>query len=543
MQEYLASSGFRFLDWTPLFARAIGARAPRCAHGPFGAAEVLSMSTLSNELSQHVLSFDPADDAFVELQNLQRSIRGEYDDDLEPSLARLLNSLQDAFFRLSAAIEPTALRKVNAVLNGAREVYHAQKRCWASEIQATSLALSDALRTFVDALSEVNPKADCVRTLVARSSSPFVLCPADQIGDVQLEFPTAKVCLPTCMEKGMEALIGAAWLGERQMLRTFLPPPATETHLVLYSWEKRCLERQLSRRGRLAQQHWSNSRIVVLPAPENEAGVVSGSAIAEPEGTTDELPDTDAWLTHARAQRARALASDPTFSGEKSVEARLHLLGSEHYVFYTPGHGVIRLEDPTKRETSESRAVAQVPACDLRVGDLVVESTNGSRDLIRESADQHLPAGLRQLARMWRPPLVALRQELGSDAALHRRLQDAGCGRVCATLRSWLQSDYLIGPQEREDLDIIAKVTGADELTNRLDDVFAAIRGVRAEHLRAAARLQRQLESRISEHLSDGSGITEALVVEEGVLVLRIESRHAEVSRVAPSQVNHVRQL
>ena len=109
---------------------------------------------------------------------------------------------------------------------------------------------------------------------------------------------------------------------------------------------------------------------------------------------------------------------------------------------------------------------------------------------------------LRDLATCWRPCLQALSAD---PARAHRLLREAGLTRRPVTVQKWLSDEDQIGPQHREDLEVVARATGT--FPAPVDDVWGAIRGVRAYHAKAGHRISEWLLEAVPRHaarLRDG---------------------------------------
>lgn len=539
VQDYLGASGYEFLDWTSELAELVTLpEGPQT--GPLGASEALAALPLLNRAEIHELKLSEVDEAFNSFRQLQRVAREEYGDDPEESFVRFLESTGDAFFRLCATLEEQSLCEAKERIVHAHSELNVRGKHWGERLRAESLGCVYRLTALADQLTANNPKGNAIRELAKGQAETDVICPLERLEGIQNQFPGARATILAGVGEHTESVLVPSWLGEKRMLRFFFPPSARRTHFIFYPWEARALRRRMRERERLVAAHGASPLVPHLSSTQ----VPPNARPSHPSALilNEEAEETfESWIREARIQRALSVAVQSS-PDESLTETRLHLLSDGYFVYYTPTHSVIRVEGLDTREVDEGQGVHQISADELDVGDLIVESLGTARDLIREWADQELPKGCRDLARTWHGPLQVLRSGLKSDQDVCRKLQAAGCKRHPATVRGWLHSTHLIGPNDGEDLDIIAKVTGNDVLSNKLDDVFEAIRIVRNAHLRAATKLQEHLESKIAQQLSSGDGLQESVLLEDNLLLLRVEEIRSTTSRVSHSIANRVRE-
>jgi hypothetical protein len=138
----------------------------------------------------------------------------------------------------------------------------------------------------------------------------------------------------------------------------------------------------------------------------------------------------------------------------------------------------------------------------LKIGDFLIFRDGGRRDVIQALADAQLgsdAAAIRERAAQWHK---ALRESGMNETTLLNELEEVNCPRTVQTVRAWLNSDSMIGPQTRADLEAITYVLGDEKLLEAAPEIWKAIKILRSEHLRAGMRLTRILLKRLPEHLS-----------------------------------------
>jgi hypothetical protein len=170
-----------------------------------------------------------------------------------------------------------------------------------------------------------------------------------------------------------------------------------------------------------------------------------------------------------------------------------------YLAFYRTGHKVISASNIILNDADKIDTVLPVQ---LKMGDFVV--VREADRLIKEMADIRLErsgqGNLRDMATKWKEALE-IEALFNTDEEIYRRLQAAGCTRGFPTVRSWLHDEDYIAPQSKQDLELIAAITGSEVLKDLLDQIFEAAQSVRSEHVQAGRALSIQLRSRIVEEL------------------------------------------
>lgn len=140
----------------------------------------------------------------------------------------------------------------------------------------------------------------------------------------------------------------------------------------------------------------------------------------------------------------------------------------------------------------------------LKVGDFVVVRES-SKDIVRDVADIILNAkgkgDYRKITALWQEPL-RLEEALTSVGEVIKKLREAGCKRNELTIKNWIFSDDLIIPQNKEDLEYIAKVTCDGILAEELDAIYEKGRVVTSAHIKAGAVLSERLTESIAAKLA-----------------------------------------
>lgn len=191
-----------------------------------------------------------------------------------------------------------------------------------------------------------------------------------------------------------------------------------------------------------------------------------------------------------------------TFSeGEETIPAKYVSFVGDSFAYLTESHKVPVV---TGLITSNKTAQQQIPlhkVDEINVGDYVVLKEGGSKDVIQAMADLMLgekASKLRQLAGTWKR---TLHECFFTPETLHAKIREAGGTLNLATAANWLNDDFRIGPGQKTDLELIARIIGFTEFDGKLDEIWHAIKTIRSAHLSAGMRLKKVLLHKLPEHL------------------------------------------
>ena len=121
-------------------------------------------------------------------------------------------------------------------------------------------------------------------------------------------------------------------------------------------------------------------------------------------------------------------------------------------------------------------------------------------------------------------------------------LWDEGLKCTEVTIRRWLNDEYLIGPREEQDIEIIARVSRDQELQKQLEYVRRAIKEVRGAHQQAAHFLAQKLIAQLPFLLKQDLSRSRTIEIEDvgQALVICIEYIGEEDIEVPVTKVNRL---
>lgn len=207
--------------------------------------------------------------------------------------------------------------------------------------------------------------------------------------------------------------------------------------------------------------------------------------------------DAGIWNFEQRLRATRkGIAAMPAVATD-TVSARYVSFVGEFYAFLTESH---KFPVATALVSGSIRANQKLPEktfLEIKPGDFIVFPESGDREFVQMVADKNIgpPAQqLRKLARKWKD---ALQKSGLTPEQFHQQAKSFNRPRHPATIRNWFAESSQIGPREKDDLILIAIVTGDKELEAEIDEVRQAIEDLWSAHLSAGMRLRDALLQRL----------------------------------------------
>ena len=347
-------------------------------------------------------------------------------------------------------------------------------------------------------------------------------------------------------EKDCDHLIVCGWLGAERMRELFDSCIAPSMTVLMYPFEREwlCSTVRGWRRKKKAELTVQQKAKILQTQPENL------SITQEPE--EEKLPvvapetgfDIAEFELRLRTYR-RNLYANPSASRETTTEAHFVAFSHDRLAYLRPNHKMPVVTDFITGHADESVEIPSRNVSQLKVGDYVIFREGSDSDLLRDLADRALAkeskGAHRRVAGLWKKALRKFVFEHPDEfeGAL-RELEDAGLKRTEITIRGWLSDEHRIGPLYEKDIEIIAHVSGNQELKQQLDYVRRAITEVRGAHRQAARFLARKLNAQIPSRLQQGLDESHTIEIEDigRAFVVRVEDIDEDAIKVPVSRVN-----
>lgn len=544
--DWLSDAGYTFWEWGEKELREIlpSPGASTGAGRPLALEEALVRRTHACDPVVTEVDLPAASSAHDHLGQIRALIR-QREGGVPPALDAAVGMIRSIFFTLIRQIGPVRSSdegRVREELSGIRSSVENSMFLTTDEV-ATLRAAADALETLCQDVGTRDQKLDALRRLTSNDPDLKVLVRgSDVVGQVQELLDHEHVLdldrFRTPWAEGAVAIPG--WFGRTRMSRLLSPPCGDPLHLILHDLERRWYDATLAmlRQGR-AKRRATMDRQRVFPAVSgwSEAGEIEAPRTGERSDSGGSAEDLD-W-DDIVARRARAMTESGSERGEPECEAHLVLFRNGSHGFFTIDKRLLLVTHLV--DGAEEEPVEEVKVQSLEPGDAVLVTETPERDLLRELADRELPAGVRDLARSWQLALRAYAEERGLSAdQIATRLARLGCRRHPVTIMNWLESDEIIGPRSRRDIDRIAELTGSRELEESTERVQAAISAVRGAHLSAARKVGQQFVERLRAAIEAGKEIQTIPDVGEGVAMVRVEEVDPQTTVVPRSRVNRL---
>jgi hypothetical protein len=282
------------------------------------------------------------------------------------------------------------------------------------------------------------------------------------------------------------------WSSLKQVADALVSPRIT---VLAYSFEKRWLnqsENRLRERPNTpmvtASQKW---KFVNPTKPYSDTWIGDDKNPPPPFPTPSPfLTDVGIWHFEQQLRAVRkGNAMRPTTASDTVASRYISFVG-DFYAFLTESHKLPVATALVSGSTRINTGLPERSVSDIKSGDFIVFPESGDREFIQEAADRKIgvsAARLRKLARKWKESL----QKCGlTPDEFHQQARLLDKSRHIATIRAWFADNSQIGPREKDDLVLIARVTKDKELELEIDNVRSAIECLWGAHKSAGNNLR-----------------------------------------------------
>jgi len=422
--------------------------------------------------------------------------------------------------------------------------------------QAAATNIKVLLQDLFEKLKMDNPKAIAVQEILDAQSGRAIICPDRRLlVDLEQVYGNQGLRILSDYAPDDEENIGGAiipgWFRKDRMARILIPPATQPLTLLLYNPEYRwhadfCHERKISRMRRAR----CGRRSKVFPSVRGWAEQDNERArLAVDEHDSSFLRELESIQERIHAARRKhAYQTAKSDGSEIEVPARLVLFEGGAHAFLRESYKatvVTHLLDAIVEDTEKENVdVSYKTAKELKPNDALLFHRRSDRDVIRMTADEDMPEGLRETAMAWQKALVsyAQREDL-KPQEIRKHLRIAGCAVHIQTIRGWLHDNDRIAPRQYErDIGIIAKVTGDPYLNNNLETVLDSVSAVFGAHQRASHKLARKVLRRAVEILKEERRQLKLIELESDIVLARIIEIDEYDTNVRLSMINRLQE-
>lgn len=362
----------------------------------------------------------------------------------------------------------------------------------------------------LDLYSKKNPKIDYVLNYLIEHDDEKIclIVPDNKNFDSEIIFSYYKSLVPYDIENSFDVLsvtaykesasdyhtsILVGWNNKNAMKEALFSNNAFKNIILLYDFELPWFNYSASAWNRESHKN-DFSQLGGIDTPDDEEFFsyeidleTKDSVERNEELSLDEIKKK---LNNNLAQSKKT--STTYNSGDECVEAAMVCFSDDTYGIFEKYKSFVCMNEVLKG--NENKPLEKTTE-DLIPGDIVLfkgKALNAINDL----ASNILKAkGLRRcedIAKSWHDFINMTMLFEGIDRSeMIKRIKAQGCRRHDATIKSWVTSEFIICPNEKEDLECIAKACGEYglELLGSLDECFAAAQEVKKAHIKAGFEL------------------------------------------------------
>jgi len=215
-----------------------------------------------------------------------------------------------------------------------------------------------------------------------------------------------------------------------------------------------------------------------------------------------------------------------------SIKAKRIVFESDFFIYTTESHKFLVINELIEKHGAKAN-LHRRKVEGLQTGD-VIALINTDRDILVELVEKNTStkelASVKQWTELWKNLLKEYYASIGNDfKKLVEDLRKNDCKKHEVTIRTWLQDESRIGPDDNADLISIALLTNSNLLNDNINTVREAIRKMTGWRMKASDFITDKIKAQIHE-FADSSIINKKILVEGlgSVIVLKV----IEVSNV-----------
>lgn len=207
----------------------------------------------------------------------------------------------------------------------------------------------------------------------------------------------------------------------------------------------------------------------------------------------------DFELKIENAQYSKYKADENIF---ENIKAKRVLFENETFLFASETHRFLLIND-LFLDGDHTSEIQKKSVNELKVRDIIA-FINTQRNILVELVNKNTRSddynSVNRWITLWKELLWQKYAEYGYNfQRLVRALRRYGCNRRDATIRSWLNDEDKIGPEDDSDLKAIARMTESEELLNNIDKMRKAIRRMTGWRMKAADFVRQRIKMKILE--------------------------------------------
>lgn len=433
---------------------------------------------------------------------------------------------------------------LNAKLNSIETLF-LRCRMWLGDthkqIEESISLLNSVIARFATQQSE---KCARLKTLMSSKQYDYIICTTEEEAKA-LDFSlpahiqkprvisVADVNDKLLSSKPLKAIL-TGWAKSNNINRILSSFLFSELTVLFYQFENKYYN-SLQRRNKQFSEN--------IKATINNKGIRSESESAKPQGFSDLYSGDDAIETTSEssfdildfefkldnAQYSRYAAKENLID---SIKAKRIVFESGFFIYTTESHKFLVINELIERK-GEKANLHRRKVESLQTGD-VIALINTDRDILVELVEKNTNTkeldSVKQWTELWKNLLKEYYASIGNDfKKLVEDLRKNDCKKHEVTIRTWLQDESSIGPNDNADLISIALLTNSNLLNDNINTVREAIRKMTGWRMKASDFITDKIKAQIHE-FADSSVVNQRISIEGlgSVIVLKV----IEVSNV-----------
>ena len=200
-----------------------------------------------------------------------------------------------------------------------------------------------------------------------------------------------------------------------------------------------------------------------------------------------------------------------------SIKAKRIDFENDSFIYASESHKLLVINDLIEGQKGNTRYYRKKVEA-LKAGDIIA-LINTDRDILAELVEKNTThedlTAVKQWTDLWKNLLKEYFALIGNDfKKLIEDLREHDCQKHEVTIRTWLQDENRIGPDDDSDLISIALLTNSDLLNDNISTVREAIRKMTGWRMKAADAIIKKIKSKIHE-FADSSIVNNTIVLED----------------------------
>jgi hypothetical protein len=445
-----------------------------------------------------------------------------------------LTNLASRICHNPCADEITSLNeKINAV-----DFLFQRNKMWLGDSHKPIDESISLLKTVIEKLiTEPSDKCSRLKALMNKQNYDYIICPtADEAQALKLSLPEfaqsqilsiADVNDNLLTNKFVKALI-TGWAKSNNINRILSSFLFSELTLLFYQFENKYYN-SLQRRNRKYNENIKSTISNKGIRSENDSQKSKGfddlysddGLVVTTSESSFDILEFELKLDNAQYSKYRA-------NGNliESIKAKRVDFENDSFIYSSESHKFLVINELIEKH-GEKANLHRKKLDTLKPGD-VIALINTDRDILADLVEKNTNkqdlAAVKQWTDLWKDLLKEHFVSIGNDfKKLVEELRKNDCKKHEVTIRTWLQDENRIGPNDNADLISIALLTNSNLLNDNINTVREAIRKMTGWRMKASDFITDKIKAQIHE-FADSSIVNQRILIEGlgSVIVLKV---------------------